>query len=169
MEVHENIQDSVIKTISKKKICKKAKCLSQEALQTAEKRKEVKEKGEKQKYTHLNAEFQRLSRRDMKAFLSDQYKEIEENNRMGKTRDPFKKTRDTKRTLHAKMGTIKDRSSMDLKKPLDESERGERKSWLKAQHSENEDHGIWSHHFMANRCRNSVRLYFGGLQNHCRW
>ena len=94
MEVHENIQDSVIKTISKKKICKKAKCLSQEALQTAEKRKEVKEKGEKEKYTHLNAEFQRLSRRDMKAFLSDQYKEIEENNRMGKTRDLSKKIRD---------------------------------------------------------------------------
>ena len=115
----------MIKNIPKKKICKKAKWLSQEALQTAEKRKEVKEKGEKGNKTHLNAEFQRLSRRDKKAFLSNQCKDIEENNRMGKTRDIFKKTRDTKGTFHAKMGTIKDRNSKDLKKPLDESERGE--------------------------------------------
>ena len=115
----------MIKNIPKKKICKKAKWLSQEALQTAEKRKEVKEKGEKGNKTHLNAEFQRLSRRDKKAFLSNQCKDIEENNRMGKTRDIFKKTRDTKGTFHAKMGIIKDRNSKDLKKPLDESERGE--------------------------------------------
>ena len=93
--------------------CKKAKWLSEEALQTAEKRK-VKGKGEKERYTHLNAEFQRIARRDKKAFLSDQCKEIDENNRMGKIRDNFKKIRDTKGTFHAKMGSIKDRNDMDL-------------------------------------------------------
>ena len=104
----------MIKTIPKKKICKKAKWLSDEALQIAEKRREAKGKGEKERYTHLNAEFQRIARRDKKAFLSDQCKEIEENNRMGKTRDLFKKISDTKGTFHAKMGTIKDRNSIDL-------------------------------------------------------
>ena len=99
----------MIKTIPKKKKCKKAKWLSEEALQIAEKRKDVKGKGEKERHKHLNAEFQRIARRDKKAFLSDQCKEIEENNRMGKTRDLFKKTRDTKGIFHAKMGTIKDR------------------------------------------------------------
>ena len=89
--------------------------MSEDALQIAEKRREAKGKGEKERYNHLNAEFQRIARRDKKAFLSDQCKEIEENNRMGKTRDLFKKTRDTKRTFHAKMGTIKDRNCMDLK------------------------------------------------------
>ena len=98
----------------RKKICKKAKWLSEEALQIAEKRREVKSKGEKERYTHLNAEFQRMAKRDKKAFLSDQCKEIEENNRMGKTRDLFKKIRDTKGTFHAKMGSIKDRNGMDL-------------------------------------------------------
>ena len=93
---------------------KKAKWLSEEALQTAVKRREAKGKGEKERYTHLNAEFQRIARRDKKTFLSDQYKEIEENNRMGKTRDLFKKIRDTKGTFHAKMDTIKDRNGMDL-------------------------------------------------------
>ena len=92
----------------------KAKWLSEEALQKAEKRREVKGKGEKKRYTHLNAEFQRIARRDKKAFLSDQCKEIEENNTMGKTRDLFKKIRDTKGMFHAKMGTIKDRNGMDL-------------------------------------------------------
>ena len=92
----------------------KAKWLSEEALQIAEKRREVKGNGEKKKYTHLNAEFQKTARRDKKAFLSDQCKEIEENNRMGETRDLFKKIRDTKGTFHAKMGTIKDRNGMDL-------------------------------------------------------
>ena len=96
------------------KKCRKAKWLSGEALQIAVKIREVKSKGEKERYTHLNAEFQRLARRDEKAFLSDQGKEIEENNRMGKTRDLFKKIRDTKGTFHAKMGSIKDRNSMDL-------------------------------------------------------
>ena len=98
----------------KKKKCNKAKRLSEEALQIAVKRREVKSKGEKERYTHLNAEFQRIARRDKKAFLSDQWKEIEENNRIGKTRDLFKKIRDTKGTVHAKKGTIKDRNAMDL-------------------------------------------------------
>ena len=93
--------------------------MSEETLQIAEKRREVKGKGEKEKYTHLNAEFQRIANRNKKAFLSDQYKEIEENNRMGKTRDLFKKIRDTKGTFHAKMGTIKDRNGMDLREAED--------------------------------------------------
>ena len=114
MEVHDTIQETGIKTIPKKKKCKKAKSLSEEALQIAEKRRKAKGKGEKERYTHLNAEFQRIAQRDKKAFLSDQCKEIEENNRMGKTKDLFKKTRETKGTFHAKMGTIKDRSGMDL-------------------------------------------------------
>ena len=113
-EVHDFVQEAVIKTIPKKKKCKKAKWLSEEGLQIAMKRKEVKSKGEKQRYTHLNVEFQRIARRDKKAFLSDQCKETQENNRMGKTRDLFKKIRDTKGTFHAKMDTINDRNGMDL-------------------------------------------------------
>ena len=100
--------------IPKKKKCKKAKWLSEEALQIAAKRREVKGNGEEERYTHLNAEFQRIPRRDKKAFLSDQCKKIEENNRMEKIRDLFKKIRDTKGTIHAKMGTTKDRNGMDL-------------------------------------------------------
>ena len=114
MEVHDIVQKTGIKTIPMEKKCKKAKWLSEEALQIAVKRREVKSKGEKGRYTHLNAEFQRIARRDKKAFLSDQCKEIEENNRMGKTRDLFKKIRDTKGTFHAKMSTIKNRYGMDL-------------------------------------------------------
>ena len=98
-EVRDIVHEAVIKTIPKKKKCKKAKWLSEEALQIAEKRREMKGKGEKERYIHLNAEFQRIARRDKKAFLSDQCKEIEENNRMGKTRDLFKKTRDSKGTF----------------------------------------------------------------------
>ena len=113
-EVHDIAQKAGIKTISKKNKCQKAKWLSEEALQIAMKRREVKGKGEQERYTHLNAEFQRIARRDKKAFLSDQCKEIEKNNRMGKTRDLFKKIRDTKKNYHAKMGTIKDRNGMDL-------------------------------------------------------
>ena len=113
MEVRDIVQETGIKTIPKKKKCKKAKRLSGEALQMAVKRREAKSKGEKEKYTHLNAEFQRIVR-DKKAFLSDQCKEIEENNRMGKTRDLFKKIRNPKGTFHAKMGSIKDRNGMDL-------------------------------------------------------
>ena len=114
MEVRDTIQEAVIKIIPKKKKCKKAKWLPEEVLQIAEKRREAKGKGEKERYTHMNAEFQRIASRDKKAFLSDQSKEIEENNRMGKTRDLFKKIRDTKGTLHAKMGTIKNRNGTDL-------------------------------------------------------
>ena len=113
-EVHDIVQKAVIKTIPKKKKCKEAKWLSDVALQIAEKGREAKGKGEKERYTHLNAEFQKIAGRDKKAFLSDQCKEIEDNNRMGKTRDLFKKIRDTKGTFHAKMGTIKDRNGMDL-------------------------------------------------------
>ena len=102
------------KTIPKKKKCKKAKWLFEEALQIAVKRRKMKSKGEKERYTHLNAEFQRIARRDEKAFLSDQCKEIEENKRMGKTRDLFKKIRDTEGIFHATMGSIKDRNGMDL-------------------------------------------------------
>ena len=107
VEVHDIVQEAVIKTIPKKEKCKKAKWLPEEALQIAVKRRDAKGKGEKERYTHLNAEFQRRARRDKKAFVSDQCKEIEKNNRMGKTRELFKKIRDTKGTFHAKKGTIK--------------------------------------------------------------
>ena len=113
-EVHDIVKETGIKTIPMEKKCKKAKWLPEEALQIAVKRKEAKSKGEKERYTHLNSEFQRIARRDKKAFLSDQCKEIEENNRMGKIRDFFKKIRDTKGTFHAKMGSIKDKNGMDL-------------------------------------------------------
>ena len=109
----------MIKTIHKKKKCKKAKWLSEEALQIAEKRREAKGKGEKVRFTHVKAEFQRIARRDKKAFLSDQHKEIEENNRLGKTIDLFKKIRNTKGTFHAKMGIIKGRNGMDLREAED--------------------------------------------------
>ena len=107
MEVHDIVQETVIKTIPMKKKCRKAKWLSGEALLIAEKRREVRSKGEKERYKHLNAEFQRIARRDKKAFFSDEGKEIEQNNRIGKTRDRFKKIRDTKGTFHAKMSLIK--------------------------------------------------------------
>ena len=121
MEVCDIVQEALIKAIPKKKKQKKAKWLYEEAVQIAEKRREAKGKGEKERYTHMNAELQRIARRDKKALLSDQCKEIEENNRMGKTRDIFKKIRDTKGTFHAKMGTFhakmgskKDRNGRDL-------------------------------------------------------
>ena len=123
MEVCDTVQETGIKTIPKKKKCKKAKWLSEEALKIAVKRREAKSKGEKERYTHLNAEFQRIARRDKKAVLSDQCKEIEESNRVGKTRDLFKKIRDTKGTFHAKMGTIKDRNGMDLTEAEDTKKR----------------------------------------------
>ena len=113
-----------MKTMSKKKKFKKTKWLSEEALQIAEKKREVTGKGKKERYTHLNAEFQRIARRDKKALLRDQCKEIEENNRMGNSRDLFMKIRDTKGTFHAKMGTIKDRNGMDLTEAEDT-----KKSW----------------------------------------
>ena len=114
MEVHDIVQETGSKTIPKKKKCIKTKWLSEEALKIAVKRREAKSKGEKERCSHLNAEFQRISRRDKKAFLSNQCKEIKENNRKGKTRDLFKKIRDIKGTFHAKMGSIKDRNGMDL-------------------------------------------------------
>ena len=113
-EVNDTVQEAGIKTIPKKKKCKKAKWLSGEALQIAVKRREAKSKGEKERYKHLNAEFQTIARRYKKAFLSDRCKEIEENNRMEKTRDLFKKIRDTNGTFPAKMGSIKDRNGRDL-------------------------------------------------------
>ena len=113
-EVCDIVQETGIKTIPMEKKCKKAKWLSGQALQIAVKRREAKSKGEKERYKHLNAEFHRIARRNKKAFLSDQCKETEENNRMGKTRDLFKKIRDTKGTFHAKMGSIKDRNGIDL-------------------------------------------------------
>ena len=109
MEVRDTVQEAVIKSIPKKNKCKKAKWLSEEALTQLKKRRETKGKGEKERYSHLNAEFQRIARRDKKAFLSNKCKEIEGNNRMGKTRDLFKKIRDTKGTHPVKMGTVKDR------------------------------------------------------------
>ena len=117
------VQETEIKTIPKKKKCNKAKCLSQEILQIAEKRREAKSKGEKETYTHLNAEFQRIVRRDKKAFLSDQCKEIEENNGIGKTRALFKKIRYTKGIFHANMGSIKDKNGMDLTEAEDMKKR----------------------------------------------
>ena len=113
MEIRDIVQEALIKKILEKNKCKEEKWLSDEALQIAEKRREAKGKGEQERYTHLNAEFQRIARRDTKAFLSGQCKEIEENNKMGKTRD-LKRIRDTKGPFHAKMGTIKERNSMDL-------------------------------------------------------
>ena len=118
-EVHDIVQEAGIKTSPKKKKCQKEKWLSEEDLQIAEKRKDVNGEREKERYTHLNAEFRRIARRDKKAFLSDQCKEIEGNNAMGMTRDLFKKIRDTKGIFHAKMGIIKDRNGMDLTKAED--------------------------------------------------
>ena len=118
-EVRDIVQETGIKTIPMEKKCKKAKWLSEEAIQIAVKRREAKSKGERERYTHLNAEFQRIARRDKKALLSNQCKQIEENKRIGKTRDLFKKIRDTKGTFHAKMGSIKDRNGMDLREAED--------------------------------------------------
>ena len=122
-EVRDIVQETGIKTIPKKKKCNKAKWLSEEAFQIAEKRREAKGKGEKERYICLNAVFQRIASREKKAFQSDQCKETEENNRMGKTRDLFKKIRDAKGTLHAKMGTIKDRNGMDVTEVEDTKKR----------------------------------------------
>ena len=118
IEVCDIVQETGIKTIPKKNKCKKAKWLSEEALQIAVKRREVKRKGEKERYTHLNAEFKRIASRAKKSFLIDQCTETDENNRMGKIRDLFKKIRDTKEIFHPKMGSIKDRNGMDLKRSI---------------------------------------------------
>ena len=135
-------------TISKEKRCKKSKRLSEEALQIAVKRREVKIKGEKDRCTHLNADFQRTARREKKAFLSDQCKEIEENNRMGKTRDLFKKIRDTKGTFYAKMGSIKNRNCMDLTEAQDIKKRwqGHKEELYKKElHDPDNDDGVTTH------------------------
>ena len=124
-EVHDIVQETGIKTIPMEKKCKKAKWLSEEALHVAVKRREAKSKGEKERYKYLNAEFQRIGRRDKKAFLSDQCREIEENNTVGKTRDLFKKIRDTKGKFHAKMGSIKDRNGTDLTEAEDIKKRSQ--------------------------------------------
>ena len=147
-EVHDLLQEAVIKTFFKKKKCKKAKWFSEEALQIAVKRREVKGKGEKERYTHLNAEFQKIARRDKKASLSDQCKEIEENNRMGKSRDLFKKIRDSKGTCHAKMGTIKDRNGMDLTEAEDIKKRGQQYTeelYKKDLHDPDNHNGVITH------------------------
>ena len=125
-EVHDIVEETGIKIIPMEKNAKKQNGCLGRALQIAVKRREAKSKGEKERYKHLNAEFQRIARRDKKAFFSDQCNEIEENNRMGKTRDLFKKIRDTKGTFHAKMGSIKDRNGMDLTKAEDIE-----KKWLR--------------------------------------
>ena len=119
MDVHDIVQEAGIKTSPKKKKCKKAKWLAEEALQIAVKRREAKGKGEMESYTRLNSEFQRIARRDKKAFLGDQCKDIKESNRMGKAKDLFKNIRETKGTFHAKMVTIKDRNGMDLTEAAD--------------------------------------------------
>ena len=119
MEVHDIVQEVGIKNTPKKKKCKKTKWLPEEALKIAEKRREVKGKGEKERYTHLNAEYQRIARRDKKAFLSDKCKQIEENNRIRKTRDLFKKISDMRGAFHVKMGTIKDRNGLNLTETKD--------------------------------------------------
>jgi len=147
-EVHDIVQEAVIKTIPKK--CKKAKWLSEEALEIAVKRRKAKSKGEKERYTHLNAEFQRIARRDKKAFLNDQCEEIEENNRMGKTRDLVKKIRDTKGTFHAKMGSIKDRNGMDLTEAEDIKKRWQENTELykKDLHNPDNHDGVITHYLV---------------------
>ena len=147
-KVRDIVQETGIKTIPKKKKCKKGKWLSEKALQIAEKRRDTKSKGEKERYTHLNAEFRRTARRDKKAFLSDQCKEIEENNRMGKARDLFKKIRDTKGTFHAKMGSIKDRNCMDLTEAEDIKKRWQEYTeelYKKDLHDLNNHNGVITH------------------------
>ena len=147
-EVCDTVQETEMKTIPKKKKCKKAKWLSDEVLQIAVKGREVKGKGEKERYTHLNTEFQRIARRDKQDFLSDQCKEIEENSRMGKTRNLFKKIRDTKGTFHAKMGSIKDRNGMDLTEAEDIKKRWQEYTeelYKKDLHDPDNQNGVITH------------------------
>ena len=147
-KVHDIVQETGIKTIPMGKKCKKAKWLSGEALQIAVKRREAKSKGEKERYKHLNAEFQRIARRDKKAIFSDQCKEIEENNRMGKTRALFKKIRDTKGTFHTKIGSIKDRNGIDLTEVEDIKKRWQEYSeelYKKGLHDPDNHNGVVTH------------------------
>ena len=131
VEVHNIVQEALIKIITMKKKCKKAKQLSEEALQISEKRRDAKGKEKKERYIHLNAEFQRIARRDRKAFLSDQCKEIEESTRMGKTRDLFKKIQDNNGTFHAKTGSVKGRNGMDLTEAEDIKKKNTQKNCTK--------------------------------------
>ena len=147
-EIHDTVQETGSKTIPKKKKCKKAKWLSEEALKIAVKRREAKSKGENARYTHLNAEFQRIARRGKKDFLGDQCKETEENNRMGKTRDLFRKIRDTKGTFHAKMGLIKDRNGIDLTEAEDIKKKWEEYTeelYKKELHNSDNHDGVITH------------------------
>ena len=147
-EAHDIVQETGIKTIPMEKKCKKAKWLSGEALQIAVKRREEKSKGEKERYKHLNAEFQRRARRDKKVFLSNHCKQIEDNNRMGKTRDLFKKMRDTKGTFHAKMVSIKDRNGMDLSEAEDIKKRWQEYTeelYKKDLHDPDNQYGVITH------------------------
>ena len=148
MEVHDIVQETGIKTIPMEKKGKKAKWMLEEDLQIAVKRREAKGKGERGRYTHLNAEFQRIARRDKKAFLSDQCKEIEEKNRMGKTRDLFKKIRDTKGTFHAKVGLIKDKNGLDLTEAEDIKKRWQEyteEQYKKCLNDPNNHNGVTTH------------------------
>ena len=148
MEVRDIVQETGIKTIPMEKKCRRAKWLSGEALQIAVKSSEVKSQGEKERYKHLNAEFQRTARRDKKAFFSDQCKEIEEKNRMGKTRDLFKEIRDTKGTFHAKMSTIKHRNGMDLTETKDIKKRCQEcteELYKKELHDQDNHNGVITH------------------------
>ena len=147
MEVCDSVQEAVIKTIPKKKKCKQAKWLSHKALQIAKKRTEAKSRGEKQRYSHLNAEFQRMARRDKKVFLNDQCKELEENNKRGKTRHLYENIRDTKGIFHAKMGTIKDRNGMDLTEAEDIKKRWQEYTELykKDLHDPDNNDGVITH------------------------
>ena len=158
-EVHDIVQETGIKTIPKKKKCKKAKWLSEEALQIAVKRREAKSKGEKERYTYLNAEFQRIEGRDKKAFLSGHCKEIEKNKRMGKTRDLFKKIRDTSGIFHAKMGSIKDRNGMDLTEAEEVQEYTE-ELYEKDLHDP-DNHGVMITHLEPDILECKVRLALG--------
>ena len=147
MEVHDIVQETGIMTITMEKKCKKAKWLSEEALQIAVKRREAKSRGKKERYSHLNAEFQRIARRDKKTFLSDQCKEIEENNRKRKTRDRFKKIRDTKGTFLAKMSSIKDRNGMDITEAEDIKKRWQEytEELYKKDLHDPDNHGVITH------------------------
>ena len=167
MEVHDIVQETGIKNIPPKKKCKKAKWLSEEALQIAVKRREVKSKGEKEIYTHLNAEFHRIARTDKKAFLSDQSKEIGGNNRNGKTSDLFKKIRDTKGTFHAKMGSIKGRNVMDLTEAEDIKKKWQEYTeelYKKELHDPDNHDGVITHNLfhgaMYSLCNYCVSLNF---------
>ena len=163
MEVHDIIEEAVIKTIPKKKKCEKPKWLSEEALQIAVKRREANSKGEKERYSHLNTKFQKIARRDKKAFLRDQCKEREENCRMGKTRGLFKKIRYTKKTFHAKMGTIQDRNGMDLIEAEDIKRRQEYTELYKKDLHDPDNHNGMVTHLEPNILEYKVKWALGSI------